>query len=56
MILLSGAGSVSNLQMESFVRKVYENYDTRRKKFDAEEADKDDLQDLLDLENEIKNR
>lgn len=54
--LLIGAGSVSNLQMESHVRQVYEEYDARRKKFEAEEADREDLQDLLDLENEIKKR
>lgn len=54
--LLVGAGSVSNLQMESHVRQVYEEYDARRKKFEAEEADREDLQDLLDLENEIKKR
>lgn len=54
--LLVGAGSVSNLQMESFVHKVYDEFDKRRKLFDAEEADKEDLQDLLDLENELKKR
>lgn len=54
--LLIGAGSVSNLQMESHVRQVYEEYDARRKKFEAEEADREDLQDLLDLEDEIKKR
>lgn len=54
--LLSGAGSVSNLQMESFVHKVYDEFDKRRKQIEAEEADKEDLQDLLDLENELKKR
>ena len=54
--LLIGAGSVSNLHMESHVRQVYEEYDARRKKFEAEEADREDLQDLLDLEDEIKKR
>ena len=54
--LLIGAGSVSNLQMESHVRQVYEEYDARRKKFEAEEADREDLQDLLDLENDLKKR
>ena len=54
--LLMGAGSVSNLQMESHVRQVYEEYDARRKKFEAEEADREDLQDLLDLENDLKKR
>ena len=54
--LLAGAGSVSNLQMESFVYKVYDEFDKRRKQIEAEEADKEDLQDLLDLENELKKR
>ena len=54
--LLVGPGSVSNLQMESFVYKVYDEFDKRRKQIDAEEADKEDLQDLLALENELKKR
>lgn len=54
--LLVGAGSVSNLQMESFVHKVYDEFDKRRKQFDAEEADKEDMLDLLDLEKELKKR
>ena len=54
--LLAGAGSVSNLQMESFVHEVYDEFDKRRKQIEAEEADKEDLQDLLDLENELKKR
>lgn len=54
--LLVGAGSISNSQMESIVRHVYEDFDARRKKFEAEEADREDLQDLLDLEDEIKKR
>ena len=54
--LLVGAGSVSNLQMESFVHKVYDEFDKRRKQIEAEEADREDLQDLLDLENELKKR
>lgn len=54
--LLVGPGSVSNLQMESFVHKVYDEFDKRRKQIEAEEADKEDLQDLLDLENKLKKR
>ena len=54
--LLVGSGSVSNLQMESFVHKVYDEFDKRRKQFDAEEADKEDMLDLLDLEKELKKR
>ena len=52
--LLVGSGSVINLQMESFVHKVYDEFDKRRKQFDAEEADKEDMLDLLDLEKELK--
>lgn len=52
--LLVGPGSVSNLQMESFVHKVYDEFDKWRKQIEAEEADKEDLQDLLDLENKLK--
>ena len=54
--LLVGAGSVSNLQMESFVHKVYDEFDKRRKQFEAEEADREDMLDLLDLEKELKKR
>ena len=54
--LLVGSGSVINLQMESFVHKVYDEFDKRRKQFDAEEADKEDMLDLLDLEKELKKR
>ena len=46
--LLGGAGSVSNIQMESFVRNVYDEFDKRRKQLDAEEADREDMLDLLD--------
>lgn len=54
--LLVGAGSVSNLQMESFVHKVYDEFDKGRKQFEAEEADREDMLDLLDLEKELKKR
>lgn len=54
--LLVGAGSVSNIQMESFVRNVYDEFDKRRKQLDAEEADREDMLDLLDLEKELRKR
>ncbi len=54
--LLCGAGSVSNAQMEATVRHVYDDFDARRKRFEAEEADREDLQSLLDLEQTIKRR
>lgn len=51
--ILSGTGSVSNLEMEKKVRELYEDFNIRRKSFEAKEADK---QDLEDIEKELKNR
>jgi len=51
--ILASAGSVSKLQMEEKVGKVYEDFDARRKTFEASEADQ---QELEELENQIKNR
>lgn len=49
-------GSVSNAQMEEFVRRVYEKFDAKRKAYEAQLADEEDLKLLEDLEDEIKNR
>lgn len=49
--LLQGAGSVSVAQMETHVRKVFDQFDEKRKQFEAEQAD---LEDLKALEEQIK--
>ena len=54
--ILTNNGSVSNLQMEEHVRGVYEQFDARRKSYDAQLADEEDLKLLDDLEKEIKKR
>jgi len=54
--LLTGRGSVSNAQMEKMVAKVYQEFDTKRKKQAAKQADAEDLEDLKLLEEELKNR
>jgi len=54
--LLTGAGSVSNKQMEMIVEKVYEEFNEKRKKYELEQADKEDLEELKMIENEIKNK
>ncbi len=54
--ILTGGGKVSTSQAEVIANKVYEEFDKRRKEFDAQLADKDDLKELVELENEIKNR
>lgn len=52
--LLSHKGSVSNAQMEQQVAEIYEKFDSRRKAFDAKLADDQDLEELRQLETEIK--
>lgn len=54
--LLTGRGSVSNAQMEKMVAKVYQEFDTKRKKQAAKQADAEDLEDLKLLEEELKKR
>ena len=52
--ILQGKGSVSNAEMESIVRKVYDEFDTNRKHYDAQLADAEDLKALEDIERSIK--
>ena len=47
--ILSGKGSVSNDQAEVKAREEYEVFDARRKRFDAIQADQDDLKELEEL-------
>ncbi|MDR3048118.1 MAG: virulence RhuM family protein [Bacteroidales bacterium] len=53
-VILTGNGSVSNLQMEEQVDKIYEQFNAKRKHFDAFEADKQDEDELKILELETK--
>ena len=50
--LLADKGKISNAEMEQKVREIYKLYDTRRKAFEAEQAD---LHDIEALESKIKN-
>jgi hypothetical protein len=52
--LLSGKGSVSNVQMEEFVEKIYDEFDTRRKQQELQQADEQDMKELNMLEESIK--
>lgn len=54
--LLGNAGTVSNQMMEDFAHKVYVEFDARRKQQDALAADAEDMQQLLELEQELKHR
>ena len=54
--LLIGAGSISKLQMENKVDAIYEEFNARRKKKDAKQADRDDFDELKRLGDELKDR
>jgi hypothetical protein len=49
--ILQGTGSISNQQMENHVKDLYEVFDEKRKRVEAEQSD---LQDLKILEERIK--
>lgn len=53
--ILRNAGSISNKQMEAKVREIYAQYDKQRKEYEALEANKQDLEELKQLEEKIKN-
>lgn len=50
--ILNHKGKISNEQMEQKVREIYNEFDNRRKFYEAKMADDDDLK---ELENLIKN-
>jgi hypothetical protein len=54
--ILKHPGSVSNKQMESKVRKIYEEFDSRRKQYEALKADQDDIEELKQLEERLKKK
>ncbi len=54
--LLKGYGNISHEQMKIMVEKVYVNFDEKRKKDEAIEADNQDLEELQQLEAKVKKR
>lgn len=54
--ILTGKGSVSNVVMEQRVSEVYDHFDARRKKYEAELADAEDLKLLANIEAEVIRR
>ena len=52
--LLVGKGNISNKAMEEKVREMYSLFDKRRKTYEAEQADQQDLEELKALENKVK--
>lgn len=54
MNILENAGKISNAQMEKKVNEIYQDFDAKRKAFNARLADEEDLKELQVLEKEIK--
>ena len=52
--LLKGKGTISNVAMEEKVRGIYQQFDAKRKIYEAEQADLEDLAELKQLENKIE--
>lgn len=52
--LLTGKGKISNVAMEEKVREIYQLFDEKRKIYEAEQADQEDLTELKQLEEKIK--
>ena len=51
--ILQGAGSVTNYEAEEIARQVYDVFNAKRKRVEAQTADADDLKMLEDLERRI---
>jgi hypothetical protein len=54
--ILTHAGKISNALMEEKVKTIYETFDNKRKAFDAEEADKQDLEEIEGLFKALKDK
>lgn len=54
--ILANAGTVGKEQKDAFAYRVYEEFNARRKRRDAIEADRMDMAQLKELESEIKHR
>ncbi len=51
--ILQGAGTITNQQMEEKVKQIFADFDKKRKTFESEQAD---LEDIEELENKLKNK
>lgn len=54
--LLVGNGSISNKRAEELAEHIYDDFHARRKQLEATLADEEDMQELLELEKELKRR
>lgn len=54
--ILKGSGTLSNIQMEIHVEKVYELFDKKRKEYEAMISDRNDLEEIRTMENKLNKR
>jgi len=54
--ILQGSGKISNAQMESHVEKIYDQFDQKRKDYEALKADQNDLEEIKAIESKLKKR
>lgn len=54
--ILKGSGTGSNEQMENYIEKVYEQFDQKRKEYEALKADQNDLEEIKAIENMLRRR
>jgi hypothetical protein len=47
--VLIGKGAISNAEMERKIREIYAEFDARRKAYEADLADKQDIQEIEDI-------
>ncbi len=52
--ILQNAGHITNAAMETYAKQLYEEFDNRRKAFEAKVADQDDLIELKALEESLR--
>ena len=54
--ILNHKGKISNKKMEILISQMYDDFDEKRKKYEAELADKEDLKEIENLEKQLKKR
>ena len=54
--ILNHKGKISNKEMEKLVGKIYDDFNEKRKKYEAELADEEDLKEIKKLEKQLKKR
>lgn len=54
--ILKGSGTGSNEQMENYIEKVYEQFDQKRKEYEALKADQNDLEEIKAIEDMLRRR